>query len=108
MEEYKNQYHDILIQATSAINNGDSIIICGPEYSGKSYLREQLQDLLYDHNYTVYYGISSLYETNWLHGRTYISEKFWIEETNKQKLSDILNIYTYIETSIKFPTISNK
>ena len=41
MEEYYNQYNDILTIATKAINNGDSIIICGPENSGKTYLRKQ-------------------------------------------------------------------
>jgi hypothetical protein len=107
MEEYYNQYNDILTIATKAINNGDSIIICGPEYSGKTYLREQLQQILYDHNYNVYYGMSGLYETNRLHGRTYVNEKFWIEETNKQKLSDILNNYKYIETNITYPMLSN-
>jgi len=107
MEEYNIQYYDILTKATTAINNGDSVIICGPEYSGKTYLRKQLQQLLYDHNYQVYFGMSELYEMNRLHGRTYVSEKFWIEENNKNNLSDMLNHYKYVETNIKYPKLSN-
>ena len=42
-------------------------------------------------------------EYNKLNGKTYINEKFWIEERKKERLSDILNNYEYIETQVRYP-----
>ena len=39
---------------------------------------------------------------NQLHGRTFYTDKYWIEENDKTKLSDILDNYEYIETKLTY------
>ena len=103
MEEYNKQYKVICDKAEYAINNGNNVIICGPENSGKTYLRDSLKELLKKQNYNIYTGIYDFKQVNRINGRTFVDEKFWIEEITKNKLSDILNQYEYIETNIQFP-----
>ena len=46
MEEYNNQYNQVIIKAQTALNNKHNIVICGPGYSGKTYIKNQLIDYL--------------------------------------------------------------
>jgi hypothetical protein len=103
MEEYNKQCNDIYDKAIIAINTGYSVVICGPECSGKTYTRNKLALLLRQNDYTLYYGIDHYKDNNKFHGKTYTDDKFWIEETNKNALSDMLNSYEYIETKLQFP-----
>ena len=53
MEEYNNQYNEMMNIAIGAINNNNNIVISGPEYTGKSYLRNNLKQLLLEKNYDI-------------------------------------------------------
>ena len=103
MDKYIIQYNDILSKSIEAIKNGYSIIICGPKSSGKSYVYNKVKDLLNNNGYNVYDDMNDFKEYNKLNGKTYINEKFWIEEREKERLSDILNNYEYIETRVQYP-----
>ena len=41
MEEYNKQFDNIYEKAKNAINKGDSIVICGPENSGNTYIKNK-------------------------------------------------------------------
>lgn len=103
MEEYNEQCDTIYNTALNAINSGYNVVICGPECSGKTYTRNKLALLLRQNDYTLYYGVDHYKDNNKFHGKTYTDDKFWIEETNKNALSDMLNSYEYIETKLQFP-----
>lgn len=105
MEAYNEQCKIVRRKVEMAIEKGVSIVICGPEFSGKTYIRNILDILLRQNNYTVYYGVDHYKQFNKFHGRTYTDDKFWIEENNNNRLSDILNHYEYIETPLKYPEI---
>ena len=105
MEEYTKQCNDIYDKAKNAINSGYSVVICGPECSGKTYTRNKLAFLLRQNDYNLYYGVDQYKENNQFHGKTYTDDKFWIEEINKNNLSDMLNDYEYIETNLQFPRL---
>ena len=103
MEEYIKQCDTIYNTAVNAINSGYNVVICGPECSGKTYTRNKLALLLRQNDYTTYYGVDHYKDNNKFHGKTYTDDKFWIEEINKNALSDMLNHYEYIETKLQFP-----
>jgi hypothetical protein len=103
MEEYNEQCDTIYNTALNAINSGYNVVICGPECSGKTYTRNKLALLLRQNDYTLYYGVDHYKDNNKFHGKTYTDDKFWIEEINKNALSDMLNSYEYIETKLQFP-----
>ena len=103
MEEYIKQCDTIYNTAVNAINSGYNVVICGPECSGKTYTRNKLALLLRQNDYTTYYGVDHYKDNNKFHGKTYTDDKFWIEEINKNALSDMLNSYEYIETKLQFP-----
>ena len=107
MESYIKQCNDIYDKAMIAINSGYSIVICGPECSGKTYIRNRLDVVLRHNDYTLYYGVDHYKDNNKFHGKTYTDDKFSIEEINKNALSDILNHYEYIETCLQYPDMSN-
>ena len=94
------QFLDLYIKIKNYINNNKNIIVCGPEYSGKTYLLNELYDLLKKNNYTVFYSVEHYMLSNKLNGITLSPKKFWIEETDKckYKLHDILDDYEYIQT----------
>ena len=105
MEEYIEQCKLVKCQVEKAIEKGVSIVICGPEFSGKSYIQEQMEKILDKNNYNICYGIYDFKEINRYHGRTYTDKKYWIEEKNKNLLSDLLIPYEYIETPLKYPEL---
>ena len=105
MEEYNKQCKLVRYKVKHAIEKGVSIVICGPTLSGKSYIQEQMKRLLNKNNYNIHYGICDYKHTNRYHGRTYTDEKYWIEEKNKDLLSDLLIPYEYIETQLKYPEL---
>ena len=106
MEEYNEQCKIVRRKVEKAIEKGVSIVICGPEFSGKTHIRNILDILLQQNDYTVYYGVDDYKECNKFHGKTYTDDKFWIEEINNNALSDILNHYEYIETTLQYPDMS--
>jgi len=93
------QFLDLYIKIKNYINNNKNIIVCGPESSGKTYLLNKLNHLLQQNNYTIYYSVEHYILYNKINGITFSSKKFWIEETDKCKLHDILDDYEYIQTS---------
>jgi len=105
MEEYNEQCKLVRYKVEKAIEKGVSIVICGPEFSGKTYIRNILDILLKQNDYTIYCGIEQYREYNKFHGKTYTDEKYWIEETNKDLLSELLIPYEYIETLLKYPDL---
>ena len=42
---YISEYSLNLIKATEAAKNGKNIILCGPERSGKTHIKNQIKDL---------------------------------------------------------------
>lgn len=102
MEEYNQQCKNAVNKAVNAIHNNKNIIVCGPSYSGKSYIRSQVQNLLRKNNYDIYYGISNHNYSNTINGRTYNVDKFWIEETNIALLNTLYDDYELIETPLKY------
>ena len=107
MEEYNKQCKLVRNQVENSIKNGNSIVICGPERSGKSYMQEEMRKILNQNNYNICYGVYDFKDINRCHGRTYTDAKYWIEEKNKNLLSDLLIPYEYIETPLKFPDLCN-
>ena len=107
MEGYTTQCKEVLDKAEQAILNGQNVVICGPECSGKTYLQNKLTDLLQKQKYAIYYGMLDFKQHNKLNGKTYLpcNDKFWIEEKDKNNLSDLLNNYEYIETIHQYPRI---
>ena len=103
MEEYNEQCKLVRYKVEKAIEKGVSIVICGPEFSGKTYIRNILDILLKQNDYTIYCGVEQYKEYNKFHGKTYTDDKFWIEANNNNALSDILNHYEYIETTLQYP-----
>lgn len=103
MEEYNEQCKIVRHKVEKAIEKGVSIVICGPEFSGKTHIRNILDVTLRQNDYTVYYGVDHYKQYNKFHGKTYTDDKFWIEEINNNTLSDILNHYEYIETTLQYP-----
>lgn len=97
---YFSEYSLNLIKATEAAKNGKNIILCGPERSGKTHIKNQIKDLLID--YELYYGIEEYKNTNKMNGRHYSNKKFWIEEQNKNLVESILDDYEFIETKLKY------
>jgi len=100
MEEYNEQCRNAINKALNAIRDNKNIIICGPSYSGKSYIRTQVQNLLRQNNYDIYFGISNHNYSNTINGRTYTINKFWIEETNIELLNTLYDEYELIETPL--------
>jgi len=96
------QFLDLYIKIKNHINNNKNIIVCGPEYSGKTYLLNELYDLLKKNNYIIFCSVDHYIHSNKLNGITLSPKNFWIEETDKHKykLHDILDEYEYIQTII--------
>ena len=86
---------DVRERAIKAINEKKNIIICGPEMSGKTTLQKELKELLKKNNYNIFYGVQEYHYTE-IEVKKCI--KFWIEEINKDLLSDVKEDYEYIET----------
>ncbi len=109
MDDYNKQFNNAIYKVLSAISNGNNIIICGPKYSGKTYIQNAVAKLLKQKNYVIYNDLYGYTSYNKFHGKTYNDDKFWIEETNNNILSnlDLLNNYEYIETNIKYPITNN-
>lgn len=105
MEEYNEQCKIVRRKVEKAIEKGVSIVICGPEFSGKTHIRNILDISLRQNNYTVYYGVDHYKQCNKFHGKTYTDDKFLIEEKNKDLLSELLIPYEYIETLLKYPEL---
>jgi len=105
MEEYKNQYNEMMNMAIGAINNNNNIVISGPEYTGKSHLRNNLKQLLLEKNYDIYYGIQEYVYRNRTNNRIYSENNFWIEELeNKEHLvENLTNNYERIITNLRYP-----
>lgn len=97
---YINQTNQSVNTAINAIKNNQNVIICGPERSGKSYIREKLKHLLTD--YDIYFGVHEYHYRNRSNGRHYNEKKFWIEEVNENLLPNILEDYEFIRTTIQY------
>lgn len=98
--EYNRQFNECLEKATHAVNNKKNVIVCGPGRSGKTYMSIQLKDLL--NNYDIYYGIQDYHYRNKSNGRHYNTNKFWIEETNEDLVSNVIEEYEYIPTTLQY------
>ena len=101
-DEYIEQYNNAYLTASENILNNKNIIICGPDKSGKTYLQKQIQHLLKQNNYYIYYGVDDYVRFNRLHGRTQDLTNFWIEEVNKEKIGQIIDDFNYIELSLQY------
>ena len=99
-QAYDNQTTCNIDTAVNAINNNRNVIICGPERSGKSFIRNKVKHLIDD--YDVYFGTQEYHYRNRSNGRHYSEKKFWIEETNKDLLVNVLEDYEFISTPIQF------
>lgn len=99
-KNYKDEFEKNLNIAKQAINDNKNIIICGPGCSGKSYLKQQLSDLLKE--YDIYYGIDSYHCRNKSNGRHYSYNKFWIEEINENLISNVIEDYEFIRTTLVY------
>lgn len=100
---YKQQYIECIRKAKNAIQDNKNIIICGPEYSGKTHMQKELKELL--KSYDVYYGVQEYHYRNRQNGRHYNTNNFWIEEINKDIISNVIDDYEYISTPIKYQTV---
>jgi len=100
----KNAYDEQITKniniALTAINNNKNIIICGPECSGKTFVRNKLKELLCD--YDIYFGVDEYHSKNRSNGRHYNEKKFWIEEINQNLLVNIIEDYEFLNTPIQF------
>ena len=99
-QAYDNQTTCNINTAVNAINNGRNVIICGPEHSGKSFIRNKVKHLIDD--YDVYFGTQEYHYRNRSNGRHYNENKFWIEEINNDLLVNVLEDYEFISTPIQF------
>ena len=97
---YNQQYDECLKKAKEAIKDKKNIIICGPGFSGKTHMQKELKELL--QSYDVYYGIQDYRSRNRQNGRHYNTNNFWIEETNQDLISNVMDDYEYISTPIKY------
>lgn len=102
MDSYNKQYTKAIYKVLSAIRDGNNIIICGPQNSGKTHIHTTISKFLKEKNYYSYDSMQGFNSFNQLHGRTFYTDKFWIEENDKTKLSDILDNYEYIETKLTY------
>tara|TARA_B100000900_G_scaffold262901_1_gene224180 strand:+ start:31181 stop:31498 length:318 start_codon:yes stop_codon:yes gene_type:complete len=100
MDSYNKQYTKAIHTVISAIQKGNNIIICGPKNSGKTHIHTTISKILKEKNYFSYSSMQSFNSFNKLNGRTFYTDKFWIEENDKTQLSDILDNYEYIETKL--------
>ena len=98
--EYFQEYTTNLNKAKEALLDGKNIIICGPEKSGKTKIREGLKEFLSD--YDVFYGVHDYHYRNRCNGRHYSDKKFWIEEQKNNLLCDIIEEYEYIKTNLQY------
>lgn len=98
--EYYKCFDNYLNQAKEAIKNNKNIIVCGPECSGKSYMQNQLKHLLYD--YEIFYGVHDYHCRNKSNGRHYNHNKFWIEEINENLISNVIEDYEFIRTTLVY------
>ena len=96
---YDVQTKQSIEKAIEAIKNNKSIIICGPERSGKTYIKNQIKNLLED--YDIYCGVHEYYYRNRTNGRHYNEKNFWIEETKENLISNIMEDYEFIRTTIQ-------
>ena len=104
MNQYNEQCNNALNKAINAINNNMNVVICGPPCSGKSYIRCQVEHTLKNNNYDIFYGISGYNYSNTINGRTYSTNKFWIEETKKELINALYDDYELIETPLVYNT----
>ena len=100
--EYYKCFDHYLNLAKEAINNDKSIIVCGPECSGKTYMQEKLKELLQEKNYEIFYGIQDYHYRNKSNGRHYSNNKFWIEEINENLISNVIEDYEFIRTTLVY------
>jgi len=100
--DYQTQYKNILENVKKSIEKGNNIIICGPPYSGKTFLKNELSHLLEDYN--TYYGIDDYNFQKQSNGRTFVLSKLWIETNNKEDVINIMEDYEFFETNITYPT----
>jgi len=103
MEEYSTQYSQAVLKAQTALNNKNNVIVCGPEYSGKTYLKNQLIELLKEKKYDIYFGVQDYMYRNRSNGRHYNENNFWIEEINANLIANVIEDYEYINTEKKYP-----
>ena len=104
MKQYQHAYSCIQV----AISNRKNIILCGPEKSGKTFLRKQFQSELQEKKYDTFLGLEEYLSYNRMNGRSYglKDQSYVIEELieNKTKLADIFDEdFMYIELIHKFP-----
>lgn len=108
MDVFMKQYQDACSCMQVAISSRKNIILCGPEKSGKTFLRKQFQPELQEKKYDTFLGIEEYLSYNRMNGRSYglKDQSYLIEELieNKTKIAAILDEdYIYIELIHKFP-----
>lgn len=105
MEQYDNQYTEMMNIAFNSINNNNNIIISGPEYSGKSHLKNELKHLLIEKKYDIYYGLQEYVDRHRTKNKNFTENKFWIEELedNEQLIEKITNNFEHIITNLRYP-----
>jgi predicted AAA+ superfamily ATPase len=104
MEEYNIQFNLAKNMAEDAVNNNNNIIIVGPGYTGKTYIRHQLKELLIEQHYDIYLGVQEYMNRNGAHGRHYNINKFWIEENNPDVIQNVIEDYQYINCNLTYPS----
>ena len=98
--EYFQEYTANLNKAKEAVLNGKNVIICGPEKSGKTKIRQDLKEFL--NEYDIFCGAHDYHYRNRYNGRHYLENKFWIEEFRKNLVNNILEDYEFIETNLQY------
>lgn len=100
--EYYKCFDNYLNLAKEAINNDKNIIVCGPECSGKTYMQKKLKELLQEKNYEIFNGIQDYHYRKAANGRHYNHKKFWIEEINENLISNVIEDYEFIRTTLVY------
>jgi GTPase SAR1 family protein len=104
MEEYNIQFNQAKNIAEEAVKNNNNIVIVGPGYSGKTYIRNQLKERLIEQHYDIYLGVQEYMNRNRTDGRHYNINKFWIEENNPDVIQNVIEDYQYINCNLTYPS----